>query len=88
MGRASPSPFTDATSFEYSIPWTSAVDLAVYDVSGRVVATLVDAELSCGSRRAVWNGRNALGREVSPGIYVCRLLVGDVIRTSKVVLLK
>jgi hypothetical protein len=64
------------------------VTLAVYDVSGRSVAVLVDREMEPGRYEAVWNGRTATGRIAASGIYFCRLAAGGAIETKKMVLLR
>ena len=52
---------------------SSACRLRVYDVSGRLVATLLDGPRGPGTHRVEWNGRTDSGREVATGIYLCRL---------------
>jgi flagellar hook assembly protein FlgD len=45
------------------------VDLAVFDLQGRRVATLLAGELPQGSHTAAWAGRDEAGREVAAGVY-------------------
>ena len=49
------------------------VSLRVYDVSGRLVRTLVDGEKGAGYHTAVWDGRDDAGTEVASGVYFCRM---------------
>jgi hypothetical protein len=50
--------------------------LAVYDVSGRRLANVLDRELGPGVSRVTWSGRDDAGRQVGPGLYFYRFAVG------------
>ncbi len=54
-----PNPFSPSTSIAFALPRAAAVDLGIYAVDGRRVATLVDANLPAGSHQAVWDGLDA-----------------------------
>ena len=55
--KAYPNPFNPRTTFAYELPAGSKVDLAVYDLTGRLVRTLVTAEQhTAGSFQATWFG--------------------------------
>jgi flagellar hook assembly protein FlgD len=62
--------------------------LARYDVSGRLVRTLLDADLPAGVHRATWDGRDAAGRPVAPGGYVARLEAAGGAATVRLELLR
>ena len=62
--------------------------LRVFDASGRLVRTLVDATQASGVYRARWNGKNDRGRGVASGRYFYRLTVGKTVQTRGMVLLK
>jgi len=62
--------------------------LAVYDVSGRVVRTLVDKEMATGTYQVLWNGNDSNGHPVAAGVYYCRLEAGDRMEMTKLVLVK
>lgn len=66
---ARPNPFRSSTDIVFRMPATSAVSVSVYDVSGRLVRSLVDRTLPAGEHRAVWDGRASDGQAVSSGIY-------------------
>jgi hypothetical protein len=84
-----PNPLTDRTTIHYTLGRQSAVRLGVYDVSGRLVRTLVDSEaLTPGEHSTEWNGRNHLGDRVGPGIYFYRLEAGPFKATRKIALLR
>ncbi|MDZ7725146.1 MAG: FlgD immunoglobulin-like domain containing protein [candidate division KSB1 bacterium] len=70
---AHPNPFNPATTLSYQLPEAAHVTLKVYDLRGREIATLVDAEKDAGFREIRWNGRDALGQSAASGVYFYRL---------------
>jgi hypothetical protein len=60
----------------------------VYDVTGRRVRNLVNAELPAGTHRAQWDGRDSIGRPVSNGIYFVRTSSAGVSQQMKVVVMR
>src|SRR5262245_13659418 len=71
-----PSPARDGTTFQFTVPAEAEVTLAIYDLRGRVVRTLVARERqTVGSHRVPWDGRDASGRLAPPGVYFARLAV-------------
>lgn len=64
------------------------MELAVYDLKGRLVRTLVDGVLPAGPDEAVWDGRTDAGREAASGAYFYRLKTEKGIDRGKMVLLK
>ncbi|HMB70608.1 MAG TPA: FlgD immunoglobulin-like domain containing protein [bacterium] len=71
-----PNPFRAATTVSFTVGQPSAVRLTVHDVTGRLVATLVDGDRRAGSDRVSWDGLDRTGRPVAAGLYFCRLVVG------------
>ncbi len=70
--RAAPNPFSDHTSLQFDAPTADAsVRLRLFDVSGRVVRTLVDGPVALGRHRAEWDGRDHSGKPLGPGVYLC-----------------
>ena len=65
---ADPNPFTSSTTIRYDIPREAFVNLTVYDMAGRKVATLVSAQQQAGSHQAYLDGRN-----LASGVYLYRL---------------
>jgi hypothetical protein len=82
-----PNPFNARTTIEFTLASPMHVSLVVYDVAGRLVATLVDGPAE-GPQVVVWNGVDAAGRPVGSGVYYYRLVAGDVIESRPMVLLK
>jgi flagellar hook assembly protein FlgD len=85
--QSHPSPFP-RTRIEYTVPKTTEVELAVYDVGGRRVRTLVEATLDAGKHTAVWDGKEGAGKEVPSGVYFYRLRVGGLEAKQRMVLLR
>jgi hypothetical protein len=84
-----PNPFNPVTNVQYSVPRDASVELAVYDVTGRLVRTLVSEPAHSAGRHTVrWNGRDDGGRSVAAGVYFARLVVDAESTASKMVLLK
>ncbi|HTR97127.1 MAG TPA: PQQ-dependent sugar dehydrogenase, partial [Candidatus Acidoferrales bacterium] len=70
---AGPNPFGSATALSFVLPAAGPARLALYDLGGRRVQTLYDGAAPAGETRIEWNGRDAGGRRVAPGLYVARL---------------
>lgn len=68
-----PNPFTDGTVLRYGLPGASAVRLAIFDASGRMVRLLADGEAAAGYHPVAWNGMDEDGRPVATGVYFARL---------------
>lgn len=73
LGRNTPNPFNPRTTIHYALPERSPVRLAVYDLRGRHVRTLVDEEIDGGEHSVEWDGRDRGGRSVASGVYFYRL---------------
>jgi aminopeptidase N len=78
-----PNPFNPTTVISYQLPVVSKVRLAVYDLLGREVTTLVNELKYPGTYTSTWNA-NAF----SSGAYFCRLTAGDFSQTKRLLLLK
>ena len=79
----SPNPFNPLTAFRFSLPQAGPVKLAVFDVSGRLVAQLIDGWREAGTNEAVFDGSH-----LSAGVYLYRLTAGDSQTSGKLLLLK
>jgi hypothetical protein len=88
LGSASPS--RGPSEIRYTVPGTAGgaplpVRLYVVDMRGRIVTSLVHEPVRPGENRVIWNGADAGGRSVAPGIYAARLEAGDRATTLKIV---
>lgn len=94
LGQNYPNPFNPNTRIEYALPHAGHVKLAVYNVLGQHVATLVDEERSAGRYSVEWNGTSANGSVLGSGVYFYTIIArpsagGETFRrTGKMVLVK
>lgn len=88
LAPARPNPFTGATRIGWTLPRQARVELAVYDVGGRLVRTLASGIRAAGTHEADWDGRDVHGRRPQPGVYLIRLQAGDRAESRRVVLLE
>lgn len=70
-----PNPFNPETTIKYSVSRKSFVQLKVYDISGRLINSLIAKELNAGNYSAVWNGKDINGNNISSGIYFYNMTV-------------
>jgi serine protease len=75
-----PQPATDAVALSFTLPEDGRVELVVYDLAGRRVATVLDAEVTAGRHEAAWDCSGA-----SPGVYLVRLSATSGALTERVV---
>ena len=86
---AYPNPFNPNTSISYELPTDGMVYLAIYDVMGRKVSTLVSSKIQrAGYHHVTWNATNNLGQSVAAGMYIYTIQAGDFRETRKMILLK
>jgi hypothetical protein len=83
-----PNPFNPMCTIRYEIPKAGRVSLRIFDVSGSLVRTLVDAWREPGAYSEVWDGRGDAGKALPSGVYFYRLEAGDFVATRKMVLLR
>lgn len=85
--RVSPNPAPGAMRVEFDLAAPGEVELAIFDVAGRQVATLERGTRAAGRHEARWDGRDAAGRRVEGGIYFARLTADDGSAFSRVVVI-
>jgi len=78
-----PNPFNATTNISYNLAEAGNVSLNVYDITGRLVVTLVDGQMDAGSHVVAWNASN-----VSSGVYFYKLSTADYTTTKSMNLLK
>lgn len=87
LGPITPNPSAGPARIAFALPQAARVRLAAFDVRGREVAVLVDAELPAGRHEVTWSGRGGAGRMAVPGIYFLRLFAPGVELVQRAVLL-
>ena len=78
-----PNPFNASTKINFNIPQASEVNLSVYNILGKKVATLLNGFLESGLHSVIFDGRN-----LASGTYIYRLQTPIFIQTKKMLLLK
>jgi hypothetical protein len=88
LDQNAPNPFSTATDIRFGLPVASSVRLAIHDLSGREVRTLVSGHEPAGYRTVHWDGRNDAGEDVAGGVYFCVLEAGNDMAMKKMVHMK
>jgi hypothetical protein len=78
-----PNPFNPTTKLSFVIGHSSLVTLKVYDILGRVIATLVNEKINAGKYEVIFDGSG-----LSSGVYFYRLNAGQYTNTKKFILMK
>jgi hypothetical protein len=89
LGAPRPNPAGAATSVQYAVPAGAGnVTIAIFDVAGRHVRTLVQGALPVGRYEANWDARDDAGRRVGSGVYFYRMDASTFSQVRKVTILK
>ncbi len=86
--HAHPNPFNNSVSISFEIPNSKNVNLSIFDMKGRKVRQMSLGKLKNGFHNVVWDGKNNLGNELSSGIYMAVLEIGDKFNVQKISLVK
>lgn len=81
-----PNPTSNHVVLAFTVPQAGAGALDIYDLLGRRVCEWRWTHLAPGRHVVEWDGRRSSGQRLSPGVYLCRLEVGDERIQRKVVL--
>jgi hypothetical protein len=84
--NAEPNPFKTHTAIRYSLTATSKVTLSIYDISGKIVKTLVNENKKPGVYTSRWNGKDEHERAVAEGVYFYTLQTDKYNSTKKLIL--
>lgn len=84
-----PNPFNPQTKIRFSLPEAALVSLRIYDVSGRLVRSLINGEqVGAGPQEVVWAGLDSAGQPVAGGVYFYRLETPTFSEAKRMTLLK
>jgi subtilisin family serine protease len=84
---ATPNPVAGFAKIRFVLPSAGWARLALYDVAGRRVRTLMEGTIPAGARVADWDGRDDKGAPLPAAVYFVRLESGGAVMRAKVVLL-
>jgi serine protease len=88
LDQNAPNPFNPQTVLTFEVATPGRVSLAIYDVAGKLVRTLVNDTRPTGRFDAVWNGMDDRGQRVSSGVYFAKYRAGDQEQTRKMTMVK
>ena len=88
LGQAFPNPMNPTATIKYTIGTPGKVQLRVFDVSGRVIRTLVDETKTAGSFSVMWDGKNDGGERVASGVFFYQLNAPGSELNKKIVILQ
>lgn len=88
LDRNYPNPFNPETTIRFSIKEGGNVQLNVYNLKGQLIRSLVNAQLSAGQHRIVWNGKDNNGNAVASGIYLYKMETANYSSMQKMMLMK
>jgi len=74
LGENYPNPFNPTTRIQYELPIRASVDIAVYNLLGQKVRTLVNDIQAPGSYQLEWDGRDENGYQVASSVYFYRMV--------------
>ncbi|NQV50313.1 MAG: T9SS type A sorting domain-containing protein [Candidatus Marinimicrobia bacterium] len=83
-----PNPFNPSTTITFNLPNNERVNMSVYDMTGKEVATLVNRSMSAGSYDLTWGGLDNNGVQVASGMYIYTLKTTSFTESKRMVLLK
>ena len=100
LNPAWPNPFGKSINLSYVVPYdwlsngaralgeTRRVRIAIYDIRGRTIATLLDGTIAVGMHRIVWTGDDDNGNAVRSGVYIVRMTASRLHATSRIFKIK
>ena len=86
--QIAPNPLRDLAIIEFRIVRPAMTKISIFDVSGRLVWHRNLGVKRSGTHQVAWDGRNASGREVSPGVYLVGVETGNNISIAKMVVIR
>ena len=83
-----PNPFNPTTTIKFSLDGPQRVLIQIFDISGRIVSTLLDETRNKGTYTVTWNGMDNHGNSLASGIYLIQMKAGTYTVTRKITMLK
>jgi len=83
-----PNPFNPVTNIRFDVPKDGLVQIAIYNVLGQKVHTLVNQSMKAGYHSAIWNGTNDQGKPLASGMYIYQIQAKGFTAVKKLVLMK
>jgi len=83
-----PNPFNPITTIRYGLSKNITVKISVFELSGKLIKTLVDEKKSAGWHEVKWDGTNQLGNSVGTGMYIYKIQAGNFQKVKKLIFMK
>jgi 1,4-alpha-glucan branching enzyme len=83
-----PNPFNQSTFFTFSIPRAGLFSARIYNIQGQLIRTLLDNHVNEGENGARWDGCDDRSRQVTSGLYLCRIEYGGQEKVLKMLLIR
>jgi hypothetical protein len=83
-----PNPFNPSTTISYEVSVAGPTLLQIFDLRGRLIATLWDEVVTAGRQEVKWDGRDMRGREMPSGIYYSRLEANGQVAQGRMTLVR
>lgn len=83
-----PNPFNPSTTIRFDVRQQSGVTIAVFNMLGQRIATLVDEQMAPGTYTVRWDGTTDAGAKVASGLYIYRMEAGSFVSAHKMILTK
>lgn len=88
LANVQPNPFNPATTVRFELARATRAQVRVYDLSGRVVRTLLDEPRPAGTQTVLWDGSDDAGQPASSGVYLVRMVADGIEQSVKASLVK
>ena len=88
MSQNYPNPFNPSTQFSYTLPESGNIELAIYDIMGKMVYKFHDGFQRAGNHNILWTGVDQNQKTVPSGVYLCQLKMESNTITKKMVMTK
>ena len=83
-----PNPFNPRVTISFRVDVQQSVRLAIFDATGRQVRELLHQELTSGTHRCEWDGRDAYRRQVPSGTYFVQMTTESGVRARSITLVR
>jgi len=67
-----PNPFNPSTNIRFAVPFSSGIEITIYDLMGNTIKNVFSGNLNTGYHTILWDGTNNNGFKVSSGLYLYR----------------
>jgi hypothetical protein len=88
ISQCHPNPFNPSVTIEYSVSAKQLASLAIYDIRGRKMRSLINGTVPAGDHLIKWDGLDNNGTSLPSGVYFVRLSFEGFAQTNKITLLR